>query len=138
MKDQHQGPKSFEYGTSLNQEFRDFADLALKSRFLQAMESGSARYAIHRELRFAAREELDLLFDDLALNLGCRVQRLNAWMMILEDDSVFVTARGGRGSGYCSCKFGIWAQTPERVRANEVGYHRARRQRHYSGADVFD
>src|SRR5262249_2524496 len=63
---------------ALHQNVWDFADLTLKLRFAQALEDGSTRYPVHRSVRFAARVELEALFDDLALGLGWRAQRLDS------------------------------------------------------------
>lgn len=97
--------------TTLMEEVWDFTDLVLRTRFAAALEKGISRYAIYRELRIAARAELDQLFDDLALNLDCAVQRLDSRSMLLDRDRVFVAARGVRKSDYCSCAFDIWAAT---------------------------
>jgi len=103
------------FAAGLSQDVWDFADLALKMRFAHALEEGVTRYPIHRSLRFAARLELEALFDDLALNLGWEAQRLDSAAMILDADGLFISARGGRKSDYCSCLFGIWALTPQRA-----------------------
>jgi ATPase family protein associated with various cellular activities (AAA) len=105
----------FHLTIGLRHEFWDLADLALKSRFVRALEEGTARYAIHRSLRFAARVDLEELFDDLALNLGWSAQRLGSGTMILDAKGLFISAHGGRKDDYCSCYFGIWAETPERA-----------------------
>jgi SpoVK/Ycf46/Vps4 family AAA+-type ATPase len=68
-------------------------------------------------VRFAARAELEALFDDLALNLGWRAQRLDSRMLILDSDGLFVTATGGRKAEYCSCYFGLWADSAARAEA---------------------
>lgn len=105
---------------SLNQNVWEFGDLVLKSRFASALEQGVARYPIHRSLRFAARTDLEQLFDRLALDLGWRAQRLDSGTMILDGDGLFVSAYGGRKAEYCSCYFSIWASAPdtaEQVRA---------------------
>ena len=101
----------------LNLNIWDFADLTLKLRFAQALEQGATRYPIHRSLRFAARVELDALFDDIALGLGWRAQRLDSRALILDADGLFISAVGGRKAEYCSCYFGIWADSPARAGA---------------------
>jgi ATPase family protein associated with various cellular activities (AAA) len=102
-------PAGFASGASL--QVWDFSDLVLKTRLAQALEAGIARYPIHRSLRFAARQDLQGLFDQLALELGWRAQRLGASSMILDGDGLFVVAHGGRKADYCSCFFGIWTQS---------------------------
>ncbi len=96
------------YHFGLNLDLWDFADLTLKQRFIEALNKGIACYPIYRHLRFAARTELELLFDDLALNLGLQAQRLNANSIILDGEGIFISGHGGRKSDYCSCFFGIW------------------------------
>jgi hypothetical protein len=95
---------------SLTQDFWDLTDLLLKSRFARALEQGVSRYPISRSLRFAAKAKLEVLFDDLALNLGWRVQRHSSKQMILDTDEIFVAAYGSHKAAYCSCVFQIWAE----------------------------
>jgi hypothetical protein len=95
----------------------DFADLILKSRFARALAEGSAGYPVHRSLRFAARSALEQLFDELALGLGWHAQRIDSHSLILDSEGLFVAARGGRKTEYCSCHFGIWADSTERAAA---------------------
>lgn len=105
----------FQLLAGLVQNVWDFADLALKARFVKALEDGVARYPIHRSLRFAARRGLEELFDDFALNLGWRTMRLDSSSMVLDGEGLFISARGARKGDYCSCYFGIWAETPDRA-----------------------
>lgn len=105
----------------LSEEVWDFAELALKTRFAQAIADGSTQYPIFRALRFAARIDLEVLFDNLALNLDCKAHRLESSSMILDSEGLFISARGGRKADYCSCAFGIWAITPtEAERARDA------------------
>src|SRR6185295_11410755 len=55
--------------------------------------------------------------DDIALGLGWAAQRLDSRAIILDADGLFISALGGRKAEYCSCYFGIWADTPERAEA---------------------
>lgn len=89
----------------------DFGDLVLKTRFAQALESGVARYPIHRSLRFAAREDLEHLFDRFALELEWQAQRLGSNSMILDGAGLFIVAYGGRKADYSSCAFSIWSES---------------------------
>src|SRR5262249_45736081 len=57
------------------------------------------------------------LLDDLALGLGWRAQRLDSNSLILDADGLFIAARGGRKTEYCSCHFGIWSDSPQRASA---------------------
>jgi ABC-type transport system involved in cytochrome c biogenesis ATPase subunit len=101
--------------TNISLDIWDFADLILKNRFLKALDEGVSRYSVYRDLRFAARADLETLFDDLALNLGWRVQRLYSNQMILEENGFFVSASGGYKKDYCSCSFHIWGENLESV-----------------------
>jgi len=103
------------FSAYLGQNLWDFGDLILKTRFAQALENGVARYPILRSLRFAARVNLEELFDDLAMNLGWNAQRLSSSQMILDAEGLFISAYGGRKAEYCSCFFNLWADTPERA-----------------------
>jgi hypothetical protein len=96
-----------------NQQIWDFPDLILKARFAEAIQSGASRYPIFRRLRFAARTDLDHLFDRMALDLGWRAQRLDANSILLDGDEVFIVGRGGRKAAYCSGYFSIWSAGPE-------------------------
>ena len=106
---------SFGFSAGLTKNVWDFGDLVLKSRLARALEEGSARYPIHRSLRYAARLELEQLFDALALTPGWRAQRIESGSMLLDAEGLFVSAHGGRKADYCSCFFGIWAATPARA-----------------------
>ena len=87
----------------------DFAALVLHTRFARALDEGAARYPIFRELRFAARIELEVLLDALALDPAWRAERINAEFLILDGDGVFVAAYGRRKLDYASCAFYVWA-----------------------------
>jgi hypothetical protein len=100
---------------SLGQQIWSFGDLLLKARMMKALEEGSSHFPIYRWLRFAAREDVVDLFDRLALNPAWSAQRLSAWSMVLDGEGLLVTADAGRSAGYCSCTFGIWADSVERA-----------------------
>lgn len=99
----------------LNQQVWDITPLVLQSRIVSALADGRVLYPIYRKLRFAAHLDLEKFFDDLALNLGWRGQRLDEGSMILDADGLFIEARGGRKSDYCSCTFFIWADSVARA-----------------------
>jgi hypothetical protein len=87
----------------------DLADLVLNSRIVRAIDEGAGRYPIFREVRFAARVELEVLFDAIALDRAWRAERLNAESLILDGDGLFIAAYGTRKALYCSCSFYVWA-----------------------------
>jgi hypothetical protein len=93
----------------------NFADFVLKARFAQSFGDGAARYPLHRELRFAARLDLQALFDDLALTLGLRAQHLGGTQLILDGDDIFVAVYGSRKTDYCSCAFYMWSDSLARI-----------------------
>lgn len=93
----------------LTQQVWEFYELVLKDRFVRALEGGAARYPVFRELRFAARIELEALLDAVALDPAWRAERMHAEAMILDADGLFVAAYGNRKPEYCSCAFFIWA-----------------------------
>ncbi len=98
-------------------EVWELADLVLKNRFKAALESGEPGYPIFRDLRFAARVELEALLDAVALDRSWRAERINGESMILDGDGLFVAAYGSRKSTYCSCVFYVWASDIARAEA---------------------
>jgi hypothetical protein len=94
-----------------------FADLVLLKRLGKALEDGAARYPIFRELRFAARVELEVLLDAIALDPAWRAERLGAASLILDGEGVFVAAYGMRKADYCSVSFHAWAADIARAEA---------------------
>jgi len=108
---------SFGFNTGLTKEVWDFGDLVLKSRMARALEDGVSRYPFHRSLRYAARMDLQQLFDSLACIPGWRAHGLDSSKLILDGEGVFVSVHGGRKADYCSCFFAVWAETVERAEA---------------------
>lgn len=86
-----------------------FGQLVREGRQAVALQDGIPRYPIFRELSFAARIELEVLMDAIALEGSWRAERINADYAILDGDGVFVSAVGTRKVDYCSCSFHIWA-----------------------------
>ncbi len=101
--------------SGLTKRVGDFAELVLKNRMAKALDEGAARYPIFRELRFAARVELEVLLDAVALDPAWRAQRIHAEAMILDGEGLFVSAFGSRKADYCSCFFYLWAADVTRV-----------------------
>src|SRR5207248_11619086 len=77
--------------------------LVLESRVANAFELGVSRYPIHRVLRYAARVELEALFDAIALDPAWHAERLNSEVMLIEGDGLFCSAYGNRQVDYCTC-----------------------------------
>ena len=72
------------FTSGLNHDTWNFAQLIVKSRFVEAINEGSARYPIHRELRYAACMELLALFVSIALVSAWNALRLGSNSMILD------------------------------------------------------
>ena len=83
----------------------------------RALEEGVSRYPIYRVLRFAARVELEVLLDAIALDPAWRAERVHAEAMLIDGDGLFVAAYGSRKADYCSCSFYIWAADVARAEA---------------------
>jgi energy-coupling factor transporter ATP-binding protein EcfA2 len=124
----------FSVSVAFQHELCDLGEAVIKTRAIQAFDNAATRYPIHRKIRCAASNKLQDVFDDLALNSGLAPQRLDTGSLLLDGDSVFVSAEGYRKSGYCSCTFNLWAATREiadQTRANllrAVGPCRVREQ----------
>jgi ATPase family protein associated with various cellular activities (AAA) len=101
--------------SGLNKRVYYLADLVLQNRVIRALDEGAARYPVYRDLRFAARIELEVLLDAVALDPAWRAERIHAEAMILDGDGLFVAAYGSRKMDYCSCSFGLWAVDVARV-----------------------
>lgn len=95
----------------------DVAAMVVGNRTIRAFEEGAARYPIYRQMRFAARVDLEVLFDAIALDPAWRTERVNAEFMVLDGDGVFVSAWGRRKLDYSSAVFYIWAADIERAEA---------------------
>jgi hypothetical protein len=105
--------------TSFQREARYLGQLVLENRIARAFDEGAARYPVYRVLRFAARIELEVLFDAIALDGEWRAERLNGETMLLDGDGMFVAAYGSRKMDYCSCHFYIWAGEVARAEATK-------------------
>jgi ATPase family associated with various cellular activities (AAA) len=95
----------------------EVASFLMDTRLAKAWAVRDANYVIHRELHFSARMELHAAFDDLALNLGWQAHRVDATSLLLDADGLFISGSGARKPDYCSCKFDIWAQSPQQAEA---------------------
>jgi len=83
--------------------------LVWSNRVARAMEQGMSCYPIYRKLHFAARIELEVLLDAIALDPSWRVERQNAENLFIDGEGIFATAYGSSKAEYCSCVFFIWA-----------------------------
>jgi hypothetical protein len=102
---------------ALSHESYEFHDLVLKSRLSRAIEDAVTMYPVHRTVRFAARVDLEVLLDDLALGLGWRAHRLSDSELLVEAEGLFAIATASRTSRHCSIHFRIWAASREAAEA---------------------
>lgn len=93
----------------------DLHPAILHSRMLAALAEGKPSYSIYRKLNFAVYLDMEEFFDDLAINLGWSVLRLDEGSMLLESDGLLIQANGSRKSDYCSCTFRLWANSVARA-----------------------
>ena len=103
--------------SGISRRVHHLGNLVLDNRMARALSEGVSRYPIYRILRFAARVELEALFDAIALDDSWRAERLHSESMLLDGDGLFVSADGARKLDYCSCRFYIWAADVARAEA---------------------
>jgi hypothetical protein len=103
--------------SALSKRVYYLADLVVQNRIARGLDEGAARYPIHRSLRFAARIELEVLLDAIALDPAWRAERIHSESLILDADGLFIAAYGSRKADYCSCSFAIWAADLARAEA---------------------
>jgi len=108
------GPSSpFSVSVAFQHDLCDLGEAVIKTRAIQAFDNAATRYPIHRQIRCAASNKLQDVFDDLALNSGLAAQRLDTGTLLLDGEGVFVSAEGYRKAGYCSCTFHVWAASKD-------------------------
>jgi len=95
--------------TGITNRVYGLPQLVWSNRVARAVEQGMSCYPIYRKLHFAARIELEVLLDAIALDPSWRVERLNSESLFIDAEGIFVMAYGGRKAEYCSCVFYIWA-----------------------------
>jgi hypothetical protein len=100
--------QELKYG--INLRTHDVPEMVFKARVAEAMGKGKSCYPIYRKTRLAARVELEVLFDAIALDPAWRASRIKDSYMVLDGDDFMVTGWGSRKADYCSCHFNIWAQ----------------------------
>lgn len=80
--------KSNEQSSGITKRANYLGGFVLDNRMARAMSEGVSRYPIYRVVRFAARVELEVLFDAIALDPARRVERLNAEAALVDGDGV--------------------------------------------------
>jgi len=108
-----ESPNAFSVSVAFQHDLCDLGEAVIKTRAIQAFDNAATRYPIHRQIRCAASNKLQDVFDDLALNTGLAPQRLDTGTLLLDGEGVFVSAEGYRKAGYCSVTFNLWAATKE-------------------------
>ncbi len=103
----------FSVSVAFQHDLCELGEAVIKTRAIQAFDNAATRYPIHRNIRCAASNKLQDVFDNLALNSGLAPQRLDTGTLLLDGDGVFVSAEGYRKPGYCSCTFNLWAESKE-------------------------
>jgi hypothetical protein len=114
------GSSPFSVSVAFQHDLCDLGEAVIKTRAIQAFDNAATRYPIHRQIRCAASNKLQDVFDDLALNTGLAPQRLDTGSLLLDGEGVFVSAEGYRKSGYCSCTFSVWAANKELAEQTRV------------------
>jgi hypothetical protein len=92
-------------------------DFVLRDRMTRALEQGVARYPVIRDLRVAARVELDVLLDAIALDPAWRAERVNTEQVLIDGDGLFGTIYGSRKTDYCAIKVWLWTADVARAEA---------------------
>ncbi|MGE0030865.1 MAG: AAA family ATPase [Steroidobacteraceae bacterium] len=110
---------------TLQADLDSLADSMLGMRTILALDSDPSLFPIHREIRFAVRRPLDEVFDDLALRVAPRAQRLAAGAVIFEGEGFFASATGRRKTYYSSGTICVWAHDFDRLREVEAHILRA-------------
>ena len=89
--------------------------LAWSNRVIGALQDRVASYPLHRQLRFAARVEMEVLMDAIALDPAWRAHRVGDAEAILDGDGLFVFVYASRKAEYSSWFFYIYGQSVAQV-----------------------
>jgi len=100
---------------SLTQELYDVCDAIVRTRAIQAFDHAAKAYPIHRIVRCAVRRKIGLVFDDLALQMGCAAQRMGVGNLLLDAPGVFIGGEGYSKGEYVSCTFRVWTDSLARL-----------------------
>ena len=109
--------KSNQQSSGVTRQVRSLWNLVLDQRMARALGDGVARYPIYRVLHFAARIELEVLFDAIALDPAWHAERISYDELLLDGEGLFIVGYGSRKVDYCSCSFYVWAQDVARAEA---------------------
>jgi len=106
-----------QFRSGVTREVYTLWNVVLDQRMARAMSEGVSRYPIYRVAHFAARIELDVLLDAIALDPAWRAERVSYGELLLDGDGVFIVGEGSRKVDYCSCSFYVWAADVARAQA---------------------
>ena len=101
--------------TGVTFQSRRFANFVFAKRMVGALQDRVPGYSMHRELRFAARIEMEVLMDAIALDSAWRVHRDGATQAVIDGDGIYVFVYATRKAEYSSWFFYIYGTDLERV-----------------------
>src|SRR5262245_17761612 len=96
-------------------EARRMGNFVWANRVGTALRDRVAGYSMYRELRFAARIELEVLMDAIALDPEWRVHRNGSTEAIIDADGLYVFVYATRKSDYSSWFFYIYGTDLQKV-----------------------
>ena len=106
-----------QFRSAVTREVYTLWNVVLDQRMGRALSEGVSRYPIYRVVHFAARIELDVLLDAIALDPDWCAERVSYGELLLDGDGVFIVGEGSRKVDYCSCSFYVWAADVARAQA---------------------
>ena len=112
--------EKIQQATGVTYEASRIGGLVWSNRVVEALRQRVDGYSIHRELRFAARIELEVLMDAIALDPAWRVHRMGSSEAIIDADGLYVFVYATRKAEYSSWFFYIYGHgVPQVERAKE-------------------
>ena len=103
--------------TGVTMDVHRVPHLVWTNRTVRALEQRAVGYPFMRVVRYAARVELEVLLDAIALDPAWRVHRIGREDAVIDGDGLYVFAYGTRKSEHCSLLFYIYAKTVAQVEA---------------------
>jgi guanylate kinase len=111
LPEKPEGASPMSVQLSLIQEIYDVSDAIVRTRAIQAFDHAAKAYPIHRIVRCAVRRKIGPVFDDLALQMECAVQRMSVGSLLLDGPGVFIGGEGYSKGEYVSCTFRVWTDS---------------------------
>ena len=103
--------------TGITMNVHRIANLVWANRSIRALEQRTVGFPFMRKVRFAARIELEVLLDAMALDPAWRMHRFGPDDAVIDGDGLFVFVYGTRKAEYCSLLLYVYAKTVEQVEA---------------------